>query len=401
MAIAQKISKRTTIRKQTGLGVPGSATGQVLRRTSSVFSAIRDTFPSNEVQTHHQSTGVSYGLKRAEGTVEGELSPGTYQLFMESILEADAAAVNAYNSGTDTTPNVAGTFTDASGGFLTAGLKVGMVGRWTGFTSTAAGNNGKNFWITGLTATVMTGIFLNGDAVVTATAGDDATFTPVGKFISPPLTGHTKNYLQIEEYYSDLTDSDLFTDCVVGSVDVSLPATGNATLSAGLVGLSRTLSGSQVMAAPTAETDTPIMTAVNGALYINGVSTPVTGLTINISNNAAPTSAEVGSNSAGDVSRSTINVSGQFMAMLRDQTLSALYDAETDVSIICVVTGDETDQADFVAFSLGQVKITGDSPDDNDAIMRTYPFTAQIYRAGGSGTAWNETILTVQDSDFA
>lgn len=401
--IAQKISKKTVMREQTGLGVPGAATGQIMRRTSSIFKATRDMYRSEEVNSHHQSTGASYGLRKTDGVLNGHLSSGTYQMPIEGMLEADFAVVSPYSAGIDVTAAVTvapeGTFTDASAGYLTAGLKVGMVGRWTGFAGgSATNNNSRNFWITGLTASVMTGIFLDGTPVVADAAGDSVTFTPVGRICKVPLTGHLKKYYQVEEWYGDLTDSDLFTDCVVAGLDFDLPASGNANFSANYVGLSRALSGTQVMAAPTAETNTGIMSAINGRLYVNGVSTPITNLKISIKNSAAGTPAEVGSNDSADVSTDMIEVEGSFASMLRDQVLSALYQGETAVSIIAVLTADETPTSHFMSFILGRVKLTGDAPDDANAIMRTYPFTAEINRAGGTALAWDDTIITIQDS---
>ena len=227
------------------------------------------------------------------------------------------------------------------------------------------------------------------------------TIAEYGKRCLVPLTGHLKTYLQVEEWYGDLTDSDLFNDVIVAGIDFDLPATGNATFGSSYVGLARVLSGTQVMAAPTAETTTGIMAAVNGRLYVQGVTTPITGLKISIKNGAADTGAEIGSNSAGDVAKGMIEVEGSFTAMLRDQTLSALYDAETAVSICAVLTADETATSDFMAFTLGKVRITSDSPDDGVAIMRTYNFTAGLNPAGtlvGTDKAWDNTIITVQDS---
>jgi plastocyanin len=401
MAIAQRISKQTTIRKQTGLGVPGSNTGQILRRTSSIFTAARDMYTSNEVRSDHQSSGQSYGLKSVSGTINGELSASTYQLLIEAMLEAPFAATTPYAAGTDVTPNSAGTFTDASAGYLTAGIKTGDVGRWTGFTSSAAANNSKNFLVTSITAGVMTGVFLNGDAVVSASAGDNVTFTVAGKKCKTPLTGHTKDYLQVEEYYSDMTDSDLFSDLVVSGLTFDMPASDNATMSATLAGLTRALSGSQVMTSPTAETQTGIMSSINGRIYVNGTAIPITGLNIQIANGAAPTGAEIGSNVSGDVFRQQIVVTGQFMAMLRDQTVSALYDAETEISLFAAMAESEEDAANFMAFSIPKIKITGDAPDDSDAIMRTYPFSARLNVDGGAALAFDKTTITIQDSAAA
>lgn len=400
-AIAQRISKQTVMRRQTSLGVVGAATGQVMRRTSAIFKAMRDMYKSNEVSTHHQSTGASYGLKKADGNLAGELSSGTYQMPIEGICEAVFGA--AVTTGADTTiAAVAGTpdsFTDSGNGFLTAGFKVGMVVRASGFTGAGVtANNARNFWITALTAGAMSGLFLDGTAMISDAAGEAVTITSVGKTCKPPLTGHVKQYLQIEEWYSDLTDSDLFNDMVVASVDFDLPATGNATFGSSYIGLARVLSGTQVQGSPTAETTTGIMSAINGRLYVNGATTPITGLKIGIKNNAAPTSAEVGSNTSSDVAKSTIEVEGTFTSMLRDQTLSALYDAETAVSLAAVVTADETATSHFMSFTIGKMKITSDTPDDNLSIMRTYSFTAEINRAGGTSLAWDDTIITIQDS---
>ena len=398
-AIAQRISKQTVMRRQTGLGVAGAATGQVIRRTSAIFKAVRDMFKSNEVVSHHMSTGSSYGLKQVDGNIAGELSAGTYQMPIEGICEALFAAT--VTTGADTTiAAVAGTpdtFTDSGNGFLTAGFKVGMVVRASGFTG-ATSNNNRNFWITALTAGVMSGLFLDGTAMISDAAGEAVTITSAGKTCQPPQTGHVKQYFQIEEWYSDLTDSDLFNDMVVASVDFDLPATGNATFGSSYIGLSRALSGSQVMTAPTAETTTGIMSSINGRLYVNGTSTPVTGLKVSIKNSAAPTGAEVGSNSSSDVSKGMIEVDGTFTSMLRDQVLSAIYDAETAVSLAAVLTADETATSNFMSFIVGKVKITSDTPDDNQSIMRTYSFTAEMNAAGGAALAWDKTIITIQDS---
>ena len=401
MTIAQKISKQTVMRRQTGLGNVGAATGQIMRRTNSVFKATRNSYKSNEVVSHHQSTGASYGLRKTDGTLAGELSSGTYQMQIEAMLEAvysTAATTGALTTiaAASGTPD---TFTDSANGFLTAGFKIGMVVRATGFSGAgAAACNSRNFWITALTAGVMSGLFLDGTAMVSDAAGEAVTIAEVGKHCKVPLTSHIKSYLQVEEWYGDLTDSDLFNDVIVAGIDFDLPASGNAGFSSSYVGLARTLSGSQVMTGPTAETSTGIMAAINGRMYVNGTTQPLTGLKLSLKNGAADTGAEVGSNSASDVVKGPVEVEGSFTAMLRDQVVSALLEAETAVSLAAVVTADETATSHFMSFILGKIKVFGDAPDDNLAIARTYTFTAEINRAGGAALAWDDTIITIQDS---
>lgn len=399
-AVAQGLRKQVNVVKQVALGTLGSTGSQTIRRKSGVGQAMRDMYKSAEIVSHHQSTGASYGLKKVDYKLDGELSAGTFQVFMEAMLEAAFAS-----GGTITASTIAatvGTFTDSGNGFLAAGFKVGHVVRASGFTGASTNSNNRNFWITALTAGVMTGTFLDGSTQVADAAGESVTIAAVGKVCKPPLTGHTKDYLTIEDWYGDLTDSDLFGDMVVAALDFDLPASGNASFATSLVGLSRTPSGTQVLTSPTAETETGIMAAINGRLNVNGTSMLITGLKISVANGAAGTGAEVGSNSSGDVSRGVIEVSGSFTANLRDQVITALYEAETAVNIATVLTADETATSDFMAFVLGKVKITGDAPNDGTSnIFRTYPFTAEINHAGGAALAWDETILTIQDSAAA
>lgn len=404
MTVAQGILKQTVYKKQTALGSAASGSGgQVLRRRTAVFTAMRDTFDADEIVTHQQHTGITYGMKKTSGKLDGLLSPDTYADFMQSLLRRDFAAVTPYAAGTDVTASAsAPQFVDASGGFLTAGLKTGDVVRWTGFAGgSAANNNNKNFLITALTATDMTGVFLNGDAVVADAAGDSVTVTVVGKKTHVPTTGHTNDYYTIEEWYSDISKSEKFTDCQIAQCDIGLPATGNATVSFDVKGLTRTLGTSQVLTTPTAETTTSVLTAVNGAVYCNGaVVGNCTGAQLTISGSFQDGDAVLGSNVANDLQRGKVRVSGQFTGLFDSTTIQAFFDGETPVSLVLVITNDETATSSFVTFTMGRIKITGDAPDDGEKnIMRTYPFTAELNSAGGSALAWDQTIITVQDSD--
>ena len=405
--IAQRISKQTVMRRQTGLGNVGSATGQVIRRENSTFQAPRDAFKSNEIVSHHQSTGASLGMRKPTGQLNGELSAGTYQMIEEGMLEA-VYATAATITGTDIAAvgDAGGiaSFTSGASGFLTSDFKIGMVVRATGFTGGSTNSNSRNFWISGLTAGTMTGIFLDGTLQVADAAAESVTIAEQGKRCLVPLTGHVKQYLQVEEWYGDLTDSDLFNDVIVGSVDYDLPPSGNAKFSASFVGLGRTLSGAQVMSGPTAETTTGIMSSINGLIYVNGSEQTLTGLKISLKNGAAHTGAEIGSNSAGDVSKGVVEVEGSFTSQLRDQVVSALFEAETEISIASVLTADQTATSEFKAFTIGKVRITSDPPDDNASISRTYSFVARLNPTGtvvGTDKAWDSTIFTVQDSDAA
>lgn len=402
MAVAQGINKKTVYKRQTGLGSSASGSGgQIIRRTSSVFQAQPDTYESNEIVSHQQGTGVGIGVVKPAGKIDGLLSPGTYADLLSALLRKDMTATAAM-TGLSITIASSGqnwTLTRAAGDFLAGGLKIGDVVRLTA-GSFAAGNSQKNLLVVSLTSTVATVKVVNGSTLTAEGPIASATLTVVGKKSIAPLTGHTSIYYTFEEWYSDLTRSELYADQQIAQAAINLPATGNATISLDTVGRTRILGSSQVLTTPTAETTTDILTAVNGVVLVNGSPVAnVTGAQITINGMTTHSDAVVGSNVVDDLQRGRIMVSGSFTAKFDSVTLQTIYEARSTTSLVMCVTEDATANADFVVISIPMLKLTGDAPDDGEkAIVRTYPFTAQINSAGGAALATDQTIISIQDS---
>lgn len=406
MTVAQGIKKTVAVIKQAGLAVPGAGAGsQYMRRVTSQFSKDTATYENNEIATHQQSTGVAYGLKSASGKISGLLSPSSYKLFMASALRNDFAAGATTGAiitvAAVVTTGVQGTFTRSAGSYLTDGFKIGDVVRWTGWATTGVPNNSANMLIIALTATVMTVTRFDTIAIGPKVAGDSVTCLVVGKKSVAPLTGHTNDYFTVEEWYSDITKSELFTDVKVGQIDVGLPATGNSTIGLTLIGLARTKGNAQVLTGPTAQTSTAVLAASNGLLLVNGaIVTNVTGITFSINDTTVLGDAVVGSNSAGDLSVGRIKITGQFTGLFDSTTISDLYDAQTPIGLISVLMDATSNPlSDFIVFNMGRIKITSDPVDDGEKnLIRTYSFTAEINTAGGAALANDNTICSIQDS---
>lgn len=404
-AEAEGINKQTIYERQAGRGLPGGgAGGQILRRRTSVFTLAKDSYESDEIVSHQQSTGGRHGMRRTTGRVAGLLSPGTYADFFESALRRNFTAgvtTGALITVTAATPGGGVvTFTRTAGSYLTDGFKIGRVVRAAGYTTTGVANNARNFFITDLTALVMTGFFLDGSAGGAKAAGDSVTISEVGSVTYAPTTGHTNDWYTFEEWYPDVPKSELFTDCQVGTIGVGMPASGNCTCDLDFVGLDRQIFGAQQFVGPAAENDTEILTAVQGILRVNGSTvTNLTGLTLSVATGATLNGPVAGTNTAPGISRGRIRVTGQFTAQDDTDDLSVLYDDETVTSIHMVMTEDNTATSGFVAFSLYRVKLGGDTPDDGEkGIVRTYPFVAEYNGLGGAGTAYEKSIMAVQDS---
>ena len=140
------------------------------------------------------------------------------------MVEKDFAAVSAGAAAAATTVAfVSGftyTVTRGAGSFLSDGLKAGLVVRITG-AGIHANNINKNLLIISVTALVCTVYVLNNTAMTAE--GPIATYvlTVVGKVAYTPTTGHTNDYFTVEDFYSDLTKSEILTDAKVGGLSLA------------------------------------------------------------------------------------------------------------------------------------------------------------------------------------
>lgn len=413
MSMASGIEKKIILAPQATKGTcPAAslATAQYLRRVTSSLNVTKETYQSNEMRADRQIADFRHGVQSVEGSITGELSPGTYKLLMAAILRKDfvAGVSDAANSNVaaDSTTGAAGTFTrdDVGGSWITDGFKVGDVVRFSGFTATA--NNNHNFLITGLTATIMTGIMLDGVAVVDEAKGQSITTTVTGKKTWTPATAHTENWFAVEHNYSDVDLSEVFYDLKVNSMAIKLPATGLATVDFGLMGLNYANKASgdapyftSVLAAATSG----ILAAVNGALYIQGTKVALlTGLDFDVAGNLS-SEAVVGSNVKPDIFDGRVAVKGNMSVFFEDATFRDYFLNETEVSINCVFTTGTEANADFIAFTMPRVKVGGASKDDGEkGLVQTMPFTALFNSSGDDGTTNTATslatTLSIQDS---
>lgn len=403
MTVAQGINKLTVFKAQTVLGTPAiGAGGQVLRRKTSVAKTARATYANDEIVGHQQSTGVNLGTASSDWQFDGLLSPGTYSALLAGLMRKVFTATAAITAVGIT---IAGagpyTVTRATGDYLTGGIKIGDVLRITAGTYANAVNRDNNMVVVGLTATVATVVTLNGTSLIPEGPIAGSTITVVGKKSIAPLTGHTDTLFTVEEWYADLVKSELFPDLRIGQADIGLPASGNASIKLAAQGLGvRTNGVAQALTSPTAATTSPVLTAVRGVLLVNGAKNQVvTGVSIAVKASLSAEGPVVGSNFSPDMARGRIEVSGQFTALFDSTTLRDLYDTETLTSLVTVMAADTTNSSDFVSFTMSAIKLTDAAPDDGEkAIIRTYPFTAQLNAAGGTALANDQTILSIQDS---
>jgi Phage tail tube protein len=400
MAIATGITKSVAYKKETTYGVLAGATGaKYLRRTKSDFNLKKDHYQSAELRTDYQIVDLRHGIRSADGNIDGEFSPGSYSDFFAAALSRDFAVTGATVSAnlTFAASGTQYTVTRAAGSFLTDGFHIGEVMRVTSGTGLDASILNKNLLITALTATVATVSVLNSSVLVPGTATACAIATP-GKKTYIPLTGHTSNSYTVEEWYSNIAQSEVYTGCKVNTIAVTLPASGMTTVAIGLMGkdLAQTQQ-TQYFTTPTAQGTTGVTAGVNGIIVFNGNPVAlITTATLNIARNI--TNATVlGSNSIADTFTGVCNVSGSMSLYFTDTTVRDVFNNETEVSLIFSVATGSGAAADFITMTMARCKLNSFNQADNaEGIIASCDFVALMPTT--NSTSAEQTTFAIQDS---
>jgi len=85
MSTASGVEKKVVLAPQATKGtcaVANLATAQYLRRVTSSLNVTKETYQSNEMRADRQIADMRHGVQSVDGSISGELSPGTYEKFM-------------------------------------------------------------------------------------------------------------------------------------------------------------------------------------------------------------------------------------------------------------------------------------------------------------------------------
>jgi len=291
MTIANMINKQVVIAAQEAKGTIAAAdlaTAQYMRFKTFAQDQTNESYMSDEMRPDRQVGGVFIGPQDGNGSCSGELTPGTFEAFEAAVLrKVFVAGVSDAANETLVSGDVVGaaaTFTrsDASGDWLDDGFKVGDVVQMTGWvvtTTDATANNDHNFLITALSATVMTVLAIDGEAIIAKDESEAVTTTVKGQKCWTPATEHTEDWFTIEHYYSDVDLSEVFWDCKPTNMSVSAPATGIPTVDFNILGLQMIPEGTaafpvilQTKVVPLAITGTDAVHTGKAVIVIQGVN---------------------------------------------------------------------------------------------------------------------------------
>lgn len=400
MPISKGTAKTVSYKAETTWGtLAGAAGAKQLRRVTSSTNLTKETYESAEIRTDRQLSDMRHGVRSAAGSLNGELSPNSYADFMQAILARDftTGVATSTFSCTIAASGDLWTITRATGSFLTDGVGVG-----DGIALTGAGlnvaNANKNLLVVSMTATVLTVKVLNNTVLVAEGPIATITATVRGKKTYVPQTGHTDRSFTIEEWYSDIAQSEVFTGMKFGSMNLQLPATGLVTVDFSMQGKDLTQKGtSQYFTTPTAQGTNGIFASVAGAVIVNGLPVAlITSADFNVER-ALENAVAVGSNSAAEIFTGRIKATGNLSVYFQDATFRDYFDFETPVSLVFALSTSSAANADFISFTLPKVKLGSFEKDDQElGLMASCSFQALLNDVTTTGLL--ATTVAIQDS---
>lgn len=406
MTIARGVAKKVAYKKEApgSWGVlPGASGAKYLRRVTSDFTLNKETYESNEIRTDYQVADFRHGVRSAGGSLNGELSAGSYSDFMAAVVAQDFAAVSSIASLSITiTAPASGlqTIVRSTGSWITDGVQVGNIIRLSGGTL-PIDTTGVNLLVVAVVALTLTVKVVNGTTLTTqGSAVTGVTLAFPGKKSFAPLTGHTDDSFTIEQWFSDIAQSEVYTGMKVGSVAMQLPSTGLTTVDITFQGKDLTSTGTtQYFTTPAAASSTGIFAAVNGAVIVNGVpSAVITSADFTVERGLEAANV-VGNNNASDIFTGRIRVNGNISVYFQDNVYRDMFKNETEASIVFALSADNSGGANVISFVMPRVKLgSAGTADGEMGIVSQHSFVALLNSVTTAGLP--ATTLQIQDTSI-
>lgn len=380
----------------------GASGGKKVRRVAVNLNHRKDRYTSGEIRDDRQKTRGSSGGERAEGTIDGELSCGSYQDFFEAQMCKAAAAIADLTGLTLTTDNNSGAgpfkIARASGDFLAAGMRAMTAFRVT--AGLAAPGLNRNLLATAVDGDEITYFPLDGGGpLADESAVSACTISVPGKRIIVPSTGHIERSFTVEDLIG--TDiSRLFIGMELNTLGLDLSPGQNAKVSFGFMGHSMSdVNGAAYFASPAALTSTPALAGPKGLVLIDGeVQAVITQLTGNLNANLS-TEAVIGSTAAPAIGQGSIVGSGQATILLKNRDFIDRFKDDTPFEIVTFLRESAAPNSHFMLFGFPECQANSADLDDGEKLLKqTIPFD---FTKKTAAVGYDETTFIAQDTRYA
>jgi hypothetical protein len=401
---ARGVAKTLAFLQETTYGTKATGTSQILRRNQSMINLQVQEIDSQEILPSQQVRDARQGTRLVQGQLMAQLSCLTYEQLIAALFRSSFVSGVSMSAQTVTVTVVANVSVTlgVSGNPLTTGMKVGDVINLTGFLSTYVGNNGVYLSITGLNATTITCAPPVNGTIIAASSQTAITISVVGKKIIMPLTyaSAALNSYTFEHWYADIAQSEMATGCRITSLGISVPPSGIVGANFGFTGQQLITNATQQLASPNPVTTTNLLTAVQGTItYLGAPIAYVTGFNLQISSQA-DNPPVVGSPYTPNIYLGNLMASGSLTILFAADGTTNAFLNEQEFQIQLYLTDSTSSAPNFVNIFLPRVKIFADNKNDGTMeITRSVTFKClEQDLLGGTGLAYDDTTVTIQDS---
>lgn len=310
-----------------------------LRQTSSVVR-------SNEIRSDRMIPSVRRSRVEAAGSVNGELSYGTWDDFLMAALQASVWQAPVTIGPLTTLACVAtgNKITDSGSGL--AGLTAGAWVFVTGFTTPA--NNGFKKLVTKAAGEIA----LSGGTLVDEVAGDSVTIVQGGYIAN----GTTLTSYNLEKTFADLANEmSLLVGMAPSGLTLNVPQDGVIGVAFDFIGASEdSISASNGNGYNDANTNPTFTSRDVTSLLENQTALGITAATLKLNNNLR-TRLQVGSAGVVSVGSGTLDITGTLQCYYSTKTLYDKFLDETATSIALALTDPFGNK---YVFDIPAVKIT-------------------------------------------
>lgn len=198
-----------------------------------------------------------------------------------------------------------------------------------------------------------------------------------GKILVIPEKNHTTDSFTIEDIFSDISLSRIYTGCRVSKISVDIQPNGIASVTITFLGQKGEETQTAYFTSPSEVTQSPKLAGVNGQLLLGGTRAGlVTGCKFDIDLNAS-SEAVLGEKYAPDVFIGTIAISGSFTMYMQDKSMIEAVRSGKNISLAIRMDAGSADNADYVTFIFPGIKATSVDVDDGSKnLIQTLNFDA-------------------------
>lgn len=345
------------VHRETAINTQATATGATQIRL--IQSQGLELKRANVQSAEKLATGLRsmsrLGYKTVEGGYDQEISVGgATDIFLEAIQRSAWVTATSVAFASVTTVALGTNTLTAAGGDFTAWVKVGDVLSFVG-TSVSADNNINRMVRSVATLTL---VFTTG-AFTTLSASSTGTMTRLKKVVSP--TGAFTRYSHtIEQYDTDIDESEVFTGCRLTGVKLTFAPGQMAKMTTTFMGVDRvieTTATAPYFTSPTLTTSIGLV-ADDSTISYNGATVGTfTSLELNyqLTAKGEPT---IGSLTTADIFDNDAVLTGTISALRSDLSNATLFDGETEFEIGMVLQEPSGSPPNALGIYLPRVKLT-------------------------------------------